>query len=112
VLEAVVTIAVDPALDRIVHAARRLTDASYGALALLGPDGSFGDVVTSGLSGEDDPALVGLGVLSTPVLDRLAEQQRPIRLGDADLAALGEPEVHSFLGVPIRIGEEVFGLLG
>ena len=118
VLEAVVTIAVDPALDRIVHAARRLTGARYGALALLGPDGSFGDVVTSGLSGDEHPDLVGLGPGGSAVLDRLAVEQRPLRLvhvaGEPldDAAFPGdESALHSFLGVPICIGLEVFGLL-
>jgi GAF domain-containing protein len=109
VLEAVVTIAVDPALDRIVHAARRLTDARFGALALMGADGAFGDVVTSGLSAEDHPDLVGLGPIEAGVLGHLALEQQPLRLSGAQLG--DEPAMQSFLGVPIRIGDEVFGLL-
>ena len=120
VLDAVVTIAVDPALDRIVHAARRLIGARYGALALLNPDGSFGDVVTSGLADDEHPDLVGLGPTGDLVLERLAIEQRPLRLAHIAADPLGpttaasgadQATMQSFLGVPISIGVEVFGLL-
>jgi two-component system, NarL family, sensor histidine kinase DevS len=103
-------------LRQITGAARGLLDARYAALGVLGPDGQLEQFVHDGM----DDALVteigdlpmgweGLGLLSTEPL--------PIRLASlsAHPAAAGCPPGHppmgSFLGVPVRIGEEIFGNL-
>lgn len=103
-------------LRHIVDAARELVDARYAALGVVGPDGTLTEFVHSGM----DPATVeeighlprGRGLLGTLIND-----PRPLRLRDlADHPARSgfpahHPPMGSFLGVPIRVGEHVFGNL-
>jgi len=103
-------------LRQIVDAARDLLGARYAALGVLGRDGELEQFVHAGM--EDDlVAAIGelprgrgiLGLLITdPASIRLAS------LGDHPVAAgfpPGHPPMGSFVGVPVRIGEEVFGNL-
>lgn len=61
-------------LHKITDTARRLVDARYGALGVLGPDGEFTDLITSG-AGADLTARLGgtlphgTGLLGTLVRD-------------------------------------------
>jgi hypothetical protein len=119
-LEAVVGIGTDldprSTLERIVIAACRLTDAEYGALGVIGPDRTLVEFVTHGMSPENH-GLIGALPRGHGVLGLLIEDPRPIRLPDiaAHPRAYGFPEHHpmmrSFLGVPVRIREQVFGNL-
>src|SRR4051794_35134315 len=121
-LDAVVTMAADLTLDgvltRIVTIASTLVDAKYAALGVL----DVGDVrrlrtfVHHGLT----PVQVSeIGELPTGhgLLGLLIDDPRPIRLHDiaAHPASYGFPEHHppmsSFLGVPVRIRDRVFGNL-
>ena len=103
-------------LRQIVGAARDLLGARYAALGVLGRDGGLEQFVHAGMDGElvtrigdlpEDRGVLGL-LISEPV---------PIRLADpsAHRASAGFPPGHppmtGFLGVPVRIGEEVFGNL-
>jgi signal transduction histidine kinase len=119
-LDAVVGIGTDldlrSTLERIVAAACRLTDARYGALGVIGPDRSLVEFITHGVSAEDH-ALIGDLPRGNGVLGLLIEDPRPIRLPDiaAHPRAYGFPKHHplmrSFLGVPVRIRDQVFGNL-
>ncbi len=119
-LDAVVGIGTDldlhSTLHRIVVAACRLTDARYGALGVVGPDRTLTDFVTHGLS-EENHRLIGELPHGHGVLGLLIEDPRPIRLPDitAHPRAYGFPDHHpmmrSFLGVPVRIRDQVFGNL-
>ncbi len=104
----------DATLHRIVAAARKLTSAPYGALAVRDPDGNLVSFVHEGLD-EDTVARighlpVGKGLLSLSQLDTPA-----LRLKDltAHPAAVGFPEHHppmrGFLAVPVTIRGDVFG---
>jgi signal transduction histidine kinase len=121
-LDAVVSMAADLTLDgvlsRIVSIASRLVDARYAALGVLdvGPERRLRTFIHHGM---DPQVVVQIGELPTGhgLLGLLIDDPRPIRLHDiaAHPASYGFPEHHppmtSFLGVPVRIREHVFGNL-
>jgi signal transduction histidine kinase len=119
-LDAVVGVAsgleLDPTLERIVQAATDLADARYGALGVLGPDGRLSNFVTVGI---DEQTRARMGPLPTGhgLLGQLIADPRPLRLTDlgTHTSSVGFPEHHppmrSFLGVPVRVRDEVFGNL-
>src|SRR4051812_46640067 len=119
-LDAVVGIGTDldlhSTLERIVVAACRLAGARYGALGVIGPDRTLVEFITHGMSDEDHH-LIGDLPRGHGVLGVLIEDPRPIRLPDigAHSRAYGfpahHPPMHSFLGVPVRIRDQVFGNL-
>ena len=103
-------------LRQIVGAARDLVGARYAALGVLGPDGELEQFVHAGM----DEELVGrIGELprGRGILGLLIRKPVPLRLADLSghPASAGFPPGHppmtGFLGVPVRIGEEVFGNL-
>jgi signal transduction histidine kinase len=103
-------------LRQIVAAARDLVGARYAALGVLGRDGELEQFVHAGM----DEELVGrIGELprGRGILGLLISEPVPLRLADLSghAASAGFPPWHppmtGFLGVPVRIGEEVFGNL-
>ncbi|MDQ2812403.1 MAG: GAF domain-containing protein [Actinomycetota bacterium] len=103
-------------LRQIVGAARDLVGARYAALGVLGRDGELEQFVHEGM----DEELVGrIGELprGRGILGLLISKPVPLRLADLSghPASAGFPPGHppmtGFLGVPVRIGEEVFGNL-
>ena len=119
-LDAVVAIGSDldlhSTLSRIVKAACRLADARYGALGVIGPDRMLVEFINHGISAETHEAIGDLP-RGHGVLGLLIEDPRPIRLEDITThpRAYGfppnHPPMHSFLGVPVRIRDQVFGNL-
>jgi signal transduction histidine kinase len=121
-LDAVVTMAADLTLDgvlaRIVSIASTLVDAQYAALGVLdvGPERRLRTFIHHGMSSD---IVTEIGELPTGhgLLGLLIDDPRPIRLHDiaAHPASYGFPEHHppmsSFLGVPVRIRDQVFGNL-
>ena len=103
-------------LRRIVVAARDLLGARYAALGVIGRDGGLEQFVHAGMDG-GLVARIGELPRGRGILGLLTSEPVPIRLADlsAHPAAAGFPPGHppmgSFLGVPVRIGEEVFGNL-
>ena len=103
-------------LRQIVGAARDLLGARYAALGVLGRDGELEQFVHAGM---DDALVAAIGDLprGRGILGLLISEPAPIRLASlsAHPAAAGFPPGHppmgSFVGVPVRIGEEVFGNL-
>jgi signal transduction histidine kinase len=121
-LDAVVGIATDlslaSVLQRIVRAACQLADAQYGALGVLGagPDRRLREFVTHGLTDEQRAAIGDLprghGILGV-IIDK-PEPLRLTHLGENELSygfPANHPPMNSFLGVPIRIRDKVFGNL-
>lgn len=106
----------DATLHRIISAARELTSAPYGALAIRDRDGNLMSFVHEGMDAETVRRIghlpVGKGLLSLSLLDTPA-----LRMDDltAHHAAVGFPEHHppmrAFLAVPITIRGTVFGNL-
>ncbi|MCW2901536.1 MAG: sensor signal transduction histidine kinase [Streptosporangiaceae bacterium] len=120
-LEAVVSIGGDLALEtvlrRITQAATTLADARYGALGVIGDEGEhLVEFVTVGVT-EDEIAAIGHWPHGHGILGLLIKEPHSLRLGDiaAHPESYGFPDGHppmrSFLGVPVRVRDEVFGNL-
>jgi signal transduction histidine kinase len=123
-LEAVVAIGsgldLESTLRRIVEAAVGLVDASYGALGVIGEAGEekkrLAEFIPVGLS-QDEIARIHHWPEGRGLLGLLIDDPRPLRL--ADIAAHprssgfpdGHPPMRGFLGVPVRVRDEVFGNL-
>jgi signal transduction histidine kinase len=120
-LDAVLTVGSDldlpSMLERIVHSAVDLVDATYGALGVLDDTGTrLAQFITVGIDDATHRAIgklpEGHGILGTLILDA-----KPLRLPDLtehpDSYGFppNHPPMHSFLGVPIRLRDEVFGNL-
>jgi signal transduction histidine kinase len=119
-LEAVLAVGSSPELEavlrRIVEAAVTLVDARYGALGVVGEDGRLAEFIPVGLDEAEIAAIdrwpEGLGLLG-----RLISDPRPLRLPNiADHIYSsgfphGHPPMRTFLGVPVRIRDEVYGNL-
>ncbi|MGZ6812390.1 MAG: GAF domain-containing protein [Nocardioidaceae bacterium] len=121
-LDGVVAIAADLSLDsvlrRIVETASQLVDAKYAALGVLGSgrERRLQAFVTHGIS-EQDHERIGDLPRGHGLLGLIIDRPEPLRLRDiaAHPDSFGfpaeHPEMHSFLGVPVRIREKVFGNL-
>jgi signal transduction histidine kinase len=119
-LEAVIAIGsgleLEAMLRRIVEAAVNLVDARYGALGVIGEDQRLTEFVPVGL----DTAEIGK-IHHWPegrgLLGLLIKEPRPLRLANisAHPESSGFPEGHppmrTFLGVPVRVRDRVFGNL-
>jgi len=119
-LEAVVAIGsgldLEAALAKIVQAATALVDARYGALGVVGGDRKLSRFITSGMS-EAQIAAIGAYPEGHGLLGELI--RHPVPLRTEDLSAhpqsygfpANHPPMHSFLGAPVRVREQVFGNL-
>lgn len=106
----------DASLRAIVHTAAELVDARYGALGVRGYDHRLVEFVYEGID-EETRHLIGSLPEGRGVLGALIEEPKPIRLDDISRhpASVGfplhHPPMRTFLGVPVRIRDEVFGNL-
>ncbi|HWC09666.1 MAG TPA: GAF domain-containing protein, partial [Acidimicrobiales bacterium] len=120
-LDAVLTVGSDLDLEtvlrRIVESAVSLVDARYGALGVLDESGTrLAQFLTVGL---DDETYRAIGDLPEGhgILGLLIVEPKPIRLPDLreHPDSYGFPPNHppmkSFLGVPVRVRDQVFGNL-
>ncbi|MET7463623.1 GAF domain-containing sensor histidine kinase [Nonomuraea sp. NPDC005501] len=119
-LEAVVSVGSDLDLEtvlrRIVETATNLVDASYGALGVVGEESTLLQFIPVGLTEEEIARIEhwphGLGLLGLLIKDA-----RPLRLGrisdhpESYGFPPGHPPMGTFLGVPVRVRDEVFGNL-
>ncbi|WP_147943915.1 GAF domain-containing protein [Microbispora hainanensis] len=119
-LEAVVSIGSDLDLEvvlrRIVETATTLVDATYGAMGVIGEENTLVQFVPVGLSEEEIARIEhwphGLGLLGL-----LIKEPQTLRLADISRHPEsygfppGHPPMGSFLGVPVRVRDEVFGNL-
>jgi signal transduction histidine kinase len=120
-LEAVLSVGreleLEQALRSIVEAAAVLVDAEFAALGVIGPDGKrLSAFHTVGVS---DEQIVEIGPFPEGhgILGELIRHPEPLRLAKISEhpASYGFPAHHppmnSFLGVPIRVRDQVFGNL-
>jgi signal transduction histidine kinase len=119
-LEAVVAVGgnldLEIVLRKIIETAVPLVRARYGALGVIGDDGRLTEFIPVGLAEAQIAAIdhwpEGHGLLGTLIRD-----PRPLRLPDLSAHPEsygfppGHPAMRSFLGVPIRIRDEVYGNL-
>ncbi|MFD0265572.1 GAF domain-containing protein [Streptomyces sp. NPDC127106] len=103
-------------LRGIVEAAVVLVDAEYGALGVIGGDKRLAEFLPVGVS-DELRARIGALPSGHGILGELIRHPEPLRLSELSEhpASYGfpphHPPMHSFLGVPIRVREEVFGNL-
>ncbi len=107
---------IEEVLRGIVESAVSLVNARYGAMGVIGEGGRLVEFIPVGLSEEEIRRIhhwpEGRGLLGALIAD-----PRPVRLADLSTHELssgfpaGHPPMTSFLGVPIRIRDEVYGNL-
>lgn len=103
-------------LRSTVDIAIELTGARFGALGVLGDHGGLAQFIHAGMD-EDEAAAIGREPRGDGVLGSLATTGKTVRLEAISdhPDAIGFPEHHpvmtSFLGVPVKVGERVFGNL-
>ena len=119
-LDAVVAVGtnldLETVLTQIVEAAITLVRARYGALGIIGEGGGLAEFVPVGLASDEIKAIhhwpEGRGLLGALITD-----PRPLRLPDISASPKssgfppGHPPMGSFLGVPVRVRDEVYGNL-
>lgn len=109
----------DTTLQTIVATATDLVDARYGALGVRGVEPTDTELVEFVVSGIDEETRARIGPPPTGrgVLGVLMDDPKPIRLDDIRLHpdSVGFPANHppmrTFLGVPVRIRDEIYGNL-
>ncbi|MDW8803780.1 GAF domain-containing sensor histidine kinase [Streptomyces scabiei] len=120
-LEAVLSVGreldLEQALRSIVEAAAVLVDAEYAALGVIGPDGKrLSEFLTVGI-GDEQVVQIGNYPEGHGILGELIRHPEPLRLTklSAHPASYGFPPHHppmnTFMGVPIRVRDQVFGNL-
>ncbi|MGW2713717.1 sensor histidine kinase [Streptomyces sp. NPDC001356] len=120
-LEAVLSVGreldLEQALHSIVETAAALVDAEYAALGVIGPDGTtLSAFHTIGVT-EAQIAAIGPFPQGHGILGEVIRNPEPLRLDKISEhpASYGFPAHHppmnSFLGVPIRVRDQVFGNL-
>ncbi|GII92131.1 sensor histidine kinase [Sinosporangium siamense] len=119
-LEAVVSVGSDLDLEtvlrRMVEAAVKLVDARYGALGVIGDGNTLMQFIPVGIT-EEEIAEIEHWPHGKGLLGLLIKNPQPLRLPDiADHPESygfppGHPPMRTFLGVPIRVRDEVFGNL-
>lgn len=106
----------DATLRTIVHTARELLDAQYGALGVRGHDHELVEFVYEGID-ECTRARIGPLPSGRGVLGALIDRPKPIRLDnihdhpDSVGFPPNHPPMRTFLGAPVRIRDTVFGNL-
>jgi len=119
-LDAVVGISTDldlrSTLQRIVQSAAALAGARYAALGVIGDDQQLSDFITHGID-PDTHAAIGDLPRGRGVLGLLITDPKPVRMPDITRHPrsfgfpANHPPMHSFLGVPVRTRDQIFGNL-
>jgi signal transduction histidine kinase len=103
-------------LERIIQAAVELVGSEYGALGVIAPGGGLEQFIHVGIPPEQ-ARIIGHLPEGHGLLGALIDDPRPIRLEhlheDSRSSGFpaGHPAMESFLGVPIRVRDEVYGNL-
>lgn len=103
-------------LTRIVEVARRLLGAEYAAMGVTAKDGHLSQFIHAGMT---DEVVARIGHLpeGKGLLGALIQDPQPVRLRTlaedqrSSGFPAGHPPMDSFLGVPIRVRDEVYGNL-
>ncbi|MEU9020970.1 GAF domain-containing sensor histidine kinase [Actinomadura sp. NPDC048394] len=109
-------LSVHEVLQVIVRAAARLLDARYAALGVPDDEGSFAEFVVEGVSDEDWER-IGPLPRQHGMLAAMLHGDTPKRLADIRREPefegwpVAHPVLKDFLGVPIKDGEDVLGII-
>ncbi len=102
-------------LQHVVEAAAGLLDARYAALGVVDDDDTLAEFVHTGFDG--DAEQIGHLPEGHGILGLLIREARPLRLTDLTTHPQavgfppGHPQMRSFVGVPIVVGDRVYGNL-
>ena len=113
-LELVGDLSLENVLERIIQIAREQAGAHYAALGVVDNDGELIQFIPVGMT-EAAEREVGEPPIGKGLLGALQDERRTIRVHDIhkDPRSYGFPPGHpvmrSFLGVPIMLGERLFG---
>jgi two-component system sensor histidine kinase DevS len=113
-LELVGNLSLEGVLERIVNLAREQVDARYAALGVVDEEGELEQFIPVGMTREE------IGRMAHPPVGRgligaLQKERRTTRVADigTDPRRVGfpryHPPMHSFLGVPILLGDRLLG---
>jgi two-component system sensor histidine kinase DevS len=115
-IELVSDLSIDTVLERIVQLAREQADAKYAALGVVNEEGALVQFIPVGMAPEDIKKIphepLGKGLLGL-----FSKERKTIRVPEIekDKRRAGfpphHPKMHSFLGVPILLGERLLGQL-
>ena len=107
----------DVVLERVLEAGRELTGARYAAIGVLdGQRNALERFITLGIDDETHRAIGDLP-RGRGVLGVLITEPQPLRIDDVGRHPRSygfppaHPPMHSFLGVPIRVRDQVYGNL-
>lgn len=113
-LELVKEISLEALLERLASLACEQSGARYGAVGVLDDYGNLAQFITIGMTADERAKIShpprGLGLIGA-----LMRASKPIRIPNIpeDPRSIGfppnHPRMHSFLGVPIRLGDHVYG---
>jgi signal transduction histidine kinase len=113
-LELVSNLSLESVLELIVSMAREQASARYAALGVVDEEGELEQFVPVGMSPDEirrmDHPPIGRGLIGA-----LQQERRTIRVADiaSDPRRVGfplhHPDMHSFLGVPILLGDRLLG---
>ncbi|HSR84906.1 MAG TPA: GAF domain-containing protein [Streptosporangiaceae bacterium] len=107
---------IEVVLRGIVEAAVTLVDARYGAMGVIGEGDRLAEFIPVGLT-EEEIGRIHRWPEGRGLLGALIRDPKAVRVSDLGAHALssgfpaGHPAMTSFLGVPIRIRDEVYGNL-
>src|SRR3989304_10174048 len=115
-LELVRDLSLDDVLQRIIHLAREQAKARFAALGVVDDEGKLLQFIPVGRAAEET-RLTGDSPVGLGLLGALKHERQTIRIPDigTDPRSGGfpphHPDMHSFLGVPIMLGERLLGLI-
>ena len=113
-LELIKDISLESLLERIAVLAREQVQARYCAVGVRGESGELREFIPVGMTSEEVAAIPHLPV-GQGLLGELMRSSQPIRIPEISLDPRsvgfpeGHPPMHSFLGVPIRLGDRHLG---
>ncbi len=108
------TLDVEQILQAVVAAACQLTGAKYGAIGIFDPSGRITQFITHGIT-EEERKRIGSLPVGKGILGLLRDTKTPLRIGDLSKHSRSHgfppnhPKMRSFLGAPMRFGEEFLG---
>lgn len=115
-LELVGDLSLQTLLERIVQLARQVADARYAALGVVDENGELDQFIPVGMKREEMDKIPHLP-LGRGLLGALRTQRKTIRVPEIqdDPRSVGfpphHPPMHSFLGVPLMLGDRLLGLI-
>ena len=107
---------IEQVLTRIAHAARQLVNAKYAAIGIPDGKGGLRYFQVSGLS-DDMVAKIAHPPRGAGLLGVIMNERQSLRLenmlDDARASGFpdGHPEMTSLLGVPVQVGQQLYGML-